>query len=122
MKVHVEFLNDEHTKARITLVPGWLGRLFGAKTRTGEAARMGYHREWAWTSTSRNVGRAIVRELELQEVADLPRVTVMHQRSRCNCTRLARDMRALRAFGVEDPITWLCATCGLQGDKPTEAA
>lgn len=72
MKIHVEFHDEARTKARILIVPGWVGRLFGARAKTGEAARMGYHHEWAWTSTSNSVGSRIVRALELQEVVPLP--------------------------------------------------
>ena len=79
----MEFTNDAHTKARITIVPGWLRRLFRARTTTGDAEHIndrGYH-SWIWSTTKRNVdsrfaGRPILRALELQDVAAPPVASV----------------------------------------------
>lgn len=77
MKVLVEFLTEDKRQARITVVPGWLARLFGAQPRTGDAMRMGYHDEWCWISTSRNIDADFVnspirKALELQPIVPLP--------------------------------------------------
>lgn len=109
MKVHVEFHDDARTKARITIVPGWLGRLFGAKTRTGEADRL-VMSVWQWSATHRNIrndrhARAILRELDCQTVEPLPKATV---RTRPRCTCANPDPLPIREFGYRDPVAWIC--------------
>jgi hypothetical protein len=79
MKVHVDFHDDARTKARITIVPGWLGRLFGRKTRTGEAERthdIAYGLRWKFAATGREVSVKVLESLELQEVQQMPTALV----------------------------------------------
>jgi len=67
-------------------VPGWLGRLFGAKPRCGEADRS-IANVWQWSATHRNIrddrhARAILRELDCQTVEPLPVATTQQARSK----------------------------------------
>lgn len=83
MTIHVRHI-DEAT-VEVTLTPGWLGRLLGAKARRGIATRdecSGYdcgnnnrcHRQhWWWQATEIEVPPAVEREIECPKVADLPR-------------------------------------------------
>jgi len=74
MKVIVEFTNASHTTARVVVQPGWLRRMFGARSRTGDVEHQyicGSH-DWVFSTTKRKVGHVIVRALELQDVAPPP--------------------------------------------------
>lgn len=120
MKIHVAFLNDEHTKARITITPGWLGRLFGARPKSGEAQRylnIAYGPQWLWSTTKREVkyeqyGRAVLRALELQDVEPLPRALLV-ERTRCACDP-ETPADPLHELGKVEPIAFICRTCGLR--------
>jgi len=90
MKITVEFLNEEHTKARVTIVPGWLSRLFGARPSSGLADRH-VANVWQWSTTHRNIrddryARRLMRALELQEVEELPRARLVEGARIENCT------------------------------------
>lgn len=129
MKVHVEFHDDAHTKARIMIVPGWLGRLFGAKTRTGEAERThdnAYGLRWKFVATGREVPIEAIEALELQEVSPLPRATTQTPRRpfvrpRCECPAKHPVDEAFVFDGV-GTREYHCRNCGRLTDKPTEAA
>lgn len=77
MRVVVEFTDDTYRHARITLLPGWLGRLFGAHVRIGMARRYPRdHDYWCWVATDNRVGDAVTRELEAQTAEPLPKAQV----------------------------------------------
>lgn len=84
MKIVVEFTDDtDQGIAHILVVPGMLGRLFGIRTRFGKAERRGSYgyEHWVWVATKRDVGRAVMRALELQDIAMIPRALTLRERT-----------------------------------------
>lgn len=53
MKILVQWLNESRTRAEVTIVPSWLGRLFGRKVRRGSVVRSGYR--WDWDASGKMV-------------------------------------------------------------------
>lgn len=82
MKIDVEWLNDD--ACVITLTPGWLGRLVGARTRRGDVIRdpervlspMYYSTIWVWKVTGESVSPRILRAMRATPVDPYPSVVV----------------------------------------------
>lgn len=69
MKIRVRHIDDETVE--VTLTPGWVGRLFGAKPRRGIAIRNA-SATWVWKTTREPVPSAVKREIECTTVEDVP--------------------------------------------------
>lgn len=74
MTIHVRHIDD--TNVEITLTPGRLGRLFGAKVRRGLAVR-DHNDTWRWKLTRHDVGGRIEREIECTPIEEVPPARAM---------------------------------------------
>ena len=83
MRIDVRFLDADETRCEITLTPHWIARLFGARIRRGEAAKMFQKATekpvWVWTRTEQHVDDnfhlrtgPITRAIECTPVCPLP--------------------------------------------------
>lgn len=80
MKVTIEFDDERGTRARITMKPSWLGRLFGAQSRVARIFLSDGSNDWRFVD-GEWVGSAlearIKHERRWRAVADLPSASVL---------------------------------------------
>jgi hypothetical protein len=91
VKVRIEWLNKK--RCTVTLIPSWLGRMFGSETRQGIAYRSTYrmvaldvdgnetdeiteHTAYYWETTNRYVGWRVMRAIEAAPLQSVDEMSV----------------------------------------------